>query len=174
MTLVGVVTRLTIYRLKDHSCQRYFLLSPWLRRPKESTENFVQWVPAATARNVRLIFIVLTLSTNSSLQSSATLMWPSCMDIETFDSVVPHFFSLPSKKALFLCHSLFLSIYLSRPCCNLRHCVCVFSAATLTFRHSASCILGQELHYSPENAFYIFNQQIYFIIWYLLDRASLI
>ena len=34
----------------------------------------------------------------------------------------------------------------------------------LTFRHRASCILGQAFHYSPENAFYIFNQQIYFII----------
>ena len=44
----------------------------------------------------------------------------------------------------------------------------------LNFRHRASCILGQAFHYSPENAFYIFNQQIYFIIWYLLDRASLI
>ena len=44
----------------------------------------------------------------------------------------------------------------------------------LTFRHRASCILGQAFHYSPENAFYIFNQQIYFIIWYFLDRASLI
>ena len=44
----------------------------------------------------------------------------------------------------------------------------------LTFRHRASCILGQAFHYSPENAFYIFNQQIYFIIWYLLDRVSLI
>ena len=45
---------------------------------------------------------------------------------------------------------------------------------SLTFRHRASCILGQAFHYSPENAFYIFNQQIYFIIWYLLDRVSLI
>ena len=36
--------------------------------------------------------------------------------------------------------------------------------AVLTFRHCASCILGQAFHYSPENAFYIFNQQIYFII----------
>ena len=36
--------------------------------------------------------------------------------------------------------------------------------ALLTFRHRASCILGQAFHYSPENAFYIFNQQIYFII----------
>ena len=27
----------------------------------------------------------------------------------------------------------------------------------LTFRHRASCILGQAFHYSPENAFYIFN-----------------
>ena len=44
----------------------------------------------------------------------------------------------------------------------------------LTFRHCESCILGQAFNYSPENAFYIFNQQIYFIIWYLLDRASLI
>ena len=44
----------------------------------------------------------------------------------------------------------------------------------LTFRQGASCILGKAFHYSPENAFYIFNQQIYFIIWYLLDRASLI
>ena len=35
---------------------------------------------------------------------------------------------------------------------------------SLTFRHRASRILGQAFHYSPENAFYIFNQQIYFII----------
>ena len=34
----------------------------------------------------------------------------------------------------------------------------------LTFRQRASCILGQAFHYSPENAFYIFNQQLYFII----------
>ena len=47
------------------------------------------------------------------------------------------------------------------------------SANRLTFRHRASCILGQAFHYSPENAFYVFNQQIYFIICYLLDRASL-
>jgi hypothetical protein len=33
-----------------------------------------------------------------------------------------------------------------------------------TFRHRASCILGQAFRYSPENAFYIFNQQVYFII----------
>ena len=44
----------------------------------------------------------------------------------------------------------------------------------LTFRHRASCVLGQAFRYSPENAFYIFNQQIYFIIWYLLDGVSLI
>ena len=45
---------------------------------------------------------------------------------------------------------------------------------SLTIRHRASCIQGQAFRYSPENAFYIFNQQIYFIIWYLLDGASLI
>ena len=44
----------------------------------------------------------------------------------------------------------------------------------LNFRHRASCILGQAFRYTSENAFYIFNQKIYFIIWYLLDRASLI
>ena len=44
----------------------------------------------------------------------------------------------------------------------------------LTFRHRACCILGQAFCYSPGNAFYVFNQQIYFIIWYMLDRASLI
>jgi len=35
---------------------------------------------------------------------------------------------------------------------------------SLNFRHRASCILGQAFHCSPENAFYIFNQQIYLII----------
>ena len=34
----------------------------------------------------------------------------------------------------------------------------------LTFRHRASCIQGQAFRYSPEKAFYIFNQDIYFII----------
>ena len=33
----------------------------------------------------------------------------------------------------------------------------------LTFRHRASYILGQAFYSSPENAFYIFNQQTYFI-----------
>ena len=48
--------------------------------------------------------------------------------------------------------------------------ICVFNTRlfslhnTLNLRHRASCILGQAFHYSPENAFYIFNQQIYFII----------
>jgi len=39
-----------------------------------------------------------------------------------------------------------------------------FTENVLTFRHRAYCILGQTFHYSLENAFYIFNQQIYFII----------
>ena len=43
--------------------------------------------------------------------------------------------------------------------------VCSVSVALgLNFRHCASCILGQAFRYSTENAFYIFNQQIYFII----------
>ena len=39
-----------------------------------------------------------------------------------------------------------------------------YTTGDLTFRHRASSILGQAFPYSPENAFYIFNQQIYFII----------
>ena len=31
----------------------------------------------------------------------------------------------------------------------------------LNFRHRASCILGQAFRYSPVNAFYIFNQDIF-------------
>ena len=44
------------------------------------------------------------------------------------------------------------------------------------FNLQAPCVpcMGQAFRYSPENAFYVFNQQIYFIIWHLLDRASLI
>ena len=40
----------------------------------------------------------------------------------------------------------------------------VLGISPLTFRHHASCILGQAFRYSQENAFYIFNQQIYFIL----------
>jgi len=34
----------------------------------------------------------------------------------------------------------------------------------------APCVLyiGQVFRYSPENAFYIFNQRLYFVIWYSL------
>ena len=53
-------------------------------------------------------------------------------------------------------------------------CVYEHLPVRTAFRHRASCILEQAFHYSPVNAFYIFNQQLYFIIWYLLDRASLI
>ena len=46
--------------------------------------------------------------------------------------------------------------------------------ATVNLQAPRFLYIGQAFRYSPENAFYIFNQQIYFIIWYLLDRASLI
>ena len=65
-------------------------------------------------------------------------------------------------------HTDFLTTYF----CKILYVLVLFMP--LTFRHLASCILGQAFQYSPENAFYIFNQQIYFIIWYLLHRASLI
>ena len=35
------------------------------------------------------------------------------------------------------------------------HFTCSKMSVCLTFRHRASCILGQAFHYSPENAFYI-------------------
>ena len=37
----------------------------------------------------------------------------------------------------------------------------------LTFRHRASCILGQAFHYSPENAFYIIIIIIIIIIIFI-------
>ena len=45
-----------------------------------------------------------------------------------------------------------------------------------SFNLQAPCVLyiGQAFCYTSENAFYIFKNQIYFIIRYLLDRASLI
>ena len=51
-----------------------------------------------------------------------------------------------------------------------------YKLCTHVFNLKAPYVLyvGQAFRCSPENAFYIFNQQIYFIIWYLLDRASLI
>ena len=88
-----------------------------------------------------------------------------------------HFHAKNTTKVtvVFLSNQQYVALYLNRLCQS------AFlgppptgSGISLTFRHCASCILGQAFHYSPENAFYIFNQQIYFIIWYLLDRASLI
>ena len=40
----------------------------------------------------------------------------------------------------------------------------IINVPVLTFRHRVSCMVGQAFHSSPENTFYIFNQQIYFII----------
>ena len=94
--------------------------------------------------------------------------------------------SRSSKKIKWLIFFFFVWS-LSRLLCHF----CLRCSRTLTFRHRASCILGQAFHYSPENAFYIqggsnmtgtnlyvnkckqsrsylnhlvFNQQIYFII----------
>jgi len=51
--------------------------------------------------------------------------------------------------------------YLNSTMCNGEQFTELYVKGTLTFRHRASCILGQVFRYSPENAFYIFNQQIY-------------
>ena len=48
---------------------------------------------------------------------------------------------------------------------NLRDCLVIIKTDALC-NLLAPCVLyiGQEFRYSPENAFYILNQQIYFII----------
>ena len=59
------------------------------------------------------------------------------------------------------------------PCCLF----CVWLWAYTPFSHDEEHLvvyIGQAFHYYSENAFYVFNQQIYIIIWYLLDHASLI
>ena len=82
------------------------------------------------------------------------------------------------KNTLRICNTLLFPLkqWLHEPLSELRYtyiaCLvtelenvyCAVRAVSLTFRHRAPCILGQAFRYSPENAFYIFNQQIYFII----------
>ena len=55
-----------------------------------------------------------------------------------------------------------VTVYGGNNLCSSAHAFIVFWC--LTFRHCVSSVLGQAFCYSPENAFYIFNQQIYFII----------
>ena len=96
----------------------------------------------------------------------------SCIKIRVKGALSSQSYNLCSNMLLF-------SVLLLRETLNMMWNVCYVCnvkmfISILTFRHRASCILGQAFHYSPEEAFYIFNQQIYLIIWYLLDRASLI
>ena len=64
------------------------------------------------------------------------------------------------SKALFYAH-LFIRIFVLTPRTNLHHV-----PIRARFNLQAPCVLyvGQAFRYSPQNAFYIFNQQIYFII----------
>ena len=78
---------------------------------------------------------------------------------------------LSSNSDLCYLHHKLIGFYNRDEKCLLRGTDWVFKQSSLrfvfkglTFRHRASCILGQTFHYSPENAFYIFNQQIYFVI----------
>ena len=54
-----------------------------------------------------------------------------------------------------------------------RKLYCIFQNYILNLYPLCVLYIGQAFRCSPENAFYIFNEQIYFIIWYLLYRASL-
>ena len=96
------------------------------------------------------------------------------LQISCHPSTQPHLISDTLTTTFFFCPASEVYGYLSllqSPTAEPTWSIC-----GLNFRHRASCILGQGFRYSPENAFYIlvFNQHIYFIIWYLLDRASLI
>ena len=55
---------------------------------------------------------------------------------------------------------------ISSVCSHLADEVEVFDSCSAFLNLYALCVLsiGQAFRYSPENAFYIFNQQIYFII----------
>jgi len=57
---------------------------------------------------------------------------------------------------------------------GMENCMETFPAEFVNLKASCVLYIGQAFRYSPGNAFYIFNQHIYFIIGYLLDRASLI
>ena len=65
--------------------------------------------------------------------------------------MLPHNLVIPQHICMFLAMSVSVK-------------ECPQGYVCLTFRHCASSIWGQAFHCSPENAFYIFNQQIYFII----------
>ena len=67
--------------------------------------------------------------------------------------------SVPERLSKFI----FTIIFIENKTMHKLHAIRA-SVQFLNFRHRASCILGQAFRYYPENAFYIFNQQIYFII----------
>ena len=101
----------------------------------------------------------------SQSSSVVTAWWPTNVTTQ-FETT---FFRITSDS----CMTVILPIHFNTLRTGLLNCLNARSGG-LTFRHRASSIYGQAFRYSPENAFYLFNQQIYFIIWYLLDGASLI
>ena len=64
----------------------------------------------------------------------------------------------PGTKIMYCKHPFSIRIRQSRI-----QVIC-YDLPVLNFRHRASSVLGQAFRYSPENAFYIFKQQIYFVI----------
>jgi hypothetical protein len=113
VTLDRSVSRVTGYGPKDHSCQRYFLLSPRTGRRREPTED-VQWVSGYTARSAKLIFTVLTLNTSISLSSSADLLCAFVYEHWDFRfSRSTLLLSIFQKESYFIfCHCSFSSINL--------------------------------------------------------------
>ena len=133
----------------------------------KATELFMLWTS-------ELIFILLSLLATCKRRGSYCCDWEGnifkVLNISLHKSQILH-----PLLILIIFFLYFTNFYTTRVPQNIFPTVHNrMKLRILTFRHRASCIWGQAFHYSPENAFYVFNQQIYFIIWYFLDRASLI
>ena len=136
----------------------------------ESVHRKTKWFD--TQQAVTFYSVLVTWCTTSLTFNNCTL-YPHCICV----------FCIYLRTNSDLCHlqHKLIGFYNRDEKCLLRGTDWVFKYSGLrlvckglTSTHRASCILGQAFRYSSQNVFYIFNQQIYFIIWYLLHRASLI
>ena len=146
-------------------------------RPACSQSLYWLSYPAHLSSNAYILNYSTVFCFCKSILRSCLMPYSFCCFIVPLYMVHYYFLSLYPNPFFLLLLLLLLQLSLHNVCALFIEIwsVLVGSVTTqLTFRHRASCILGQAFHYSPENAFYIFNEQIYFIIWYLLDSGSLI
>ena len=121
---------------------------------------FAKWII-----NLSLMITVINFHSfpTSRLNHSkiCNLVWLSFLS-RSFCCLLSRFFVFLDLYVI-LCHSTLFFCALLESIIQYIH-GSVHRNSILTFRHRASSIQGQAFHYSPEKAFYIFNQQIYFII----------